>query len=118
MTRHVVKRDQETPKVPVDSKAALPGGASGQPSDPPQAVVIHGLGLDVQPQREEEVKEDVPVRKFKVIGVSPMGSVMYDGQRVQVHVGNVYRDNCTDIALLQKQGVILEEIVEPLKQTG
>jgi hypothetical protein len=117
MGRHVVKRDQtEVPKVV--EKTPLPGGTSGQPEDVKPTTVIHGLGTDIQPLREEEPKDDVPIRKYRVVGVPPSHSVMYDGQRVQVHMGNVYKDNCTDIALLQKQGVVLEEISEPLKQAG
>lgn len=114
MARTVVKRTAAvtaTHNEGTDS-APMPGGTSGQPDDPnPRSNIIHGIN-DVAPATVEKPdRPEVTVRRFKVLPGSP-ATVMYEGQSCRMVVGKIVSENNTDVDLLRRQGVLLEEVKE------
>jgi len=123
MARHVVKRDGATsttnlakPDNRIPEKAAIPGGASGDPHvlDPnPASTKIHGLA-DVAPMRVETQQSQLlsePARRFRVVGGPEY--VMYAGCKTRMLHGKVYTENAIDLDLLRRQGVQFEELDPP-----
>jgi len=110
--RTVVKRSAAVTASHNESTDTSPmvGGTSGQPEDPnPRATRIHGID-DVAPSGTRDDRPVVEPKRYRVVGGPP--SVMYGGGSVRMVLGKIVTDASTDVDLLRRQGVVLEELKE------
>lgn len=112
MARNVIRSNEAAaPPAAPGEQAPLPGGTSGAPPDPnPPCTRIAGID-DVTPARD--LPDPVtPLRRMYRVAKSPE-MVVYAGGRVRMPVGKLYPEGTVDFDVLQRQGVVFEEVATP-----
>jgi hypothetical protein len=103
MARNIIKQVS----TPIDEPLTSSVITNPEPPVMPVDDVIHDL---IPPAREEEPVEDDTPRARRYIVVGGPDSVVYAGCRTPLRRGKEVSDAHTDIAVLEKQGVVFQEI--------
>jgi hypothetical protein len=113
--RTIDDTDGQAPLV----RAPMPGGSYGVIPEAERRVQMGALVASHGLDHKDPLDKGGPqkqARLFKYVGRPEGMPFMYDGQRVMARAGKVFSDACYDVDLIKRQGVPLEEIVEPVQE--